>query len=271
MCDNNEIKKIRKKLLLKCFIYTTPLCLLALFFLVNIKYEFALSICFILTCLIILVPISIFNDKFSTLITKNYILPNLRKNFWKSISFDNENFKNYKPSIQPLNNSWGVYFNDWKNITNVISGSFNNVSYHIADANTQAHFLGRPFTSFYGQVIEINNNNLFQDEIFVLPKHIFNKNSYNGYLINKEFLINKHIVYTKNENIKNKEILFIKYFVEHFRKSKIYIQITKNKMLIMIDSNKSLLNRFNLIYTKEYDYSDINMIFNLIKLISEKC
>ena len=70
----------------------------------------------VLTCLIILVPISIFNDKFSTLITKNYILPNLRKNFWKSISFDNENFKNYKPSILPLNNSWGAYFNDWKNI-----------------------------------------------------------------------------------------------------------------------------------------------------------
>ena len=49
------------------------------------------------------------------------------------------------------------------------------------------------------------------------------------------------------------------------------MQITKNKMLIMIDSNKSLLNRFNLIYTKEYNYNDINMIFNLIKLISEKC
>ena len=271
MCDNNEIKKMRKNLLIKCFIYTTPLCLLALFFLVNIKYEFTLSICFILTCLIILVPISIFNDKFSTLITKNYILPNLRKNFCKSISFDKENFKNYKPSIQPLNTTWGVYFNCWKDITDVISGSFNNVNFHIADTNTQAHFFGWIFTGFYGQVIEISNNNLFQDEILVLPKHIFNKNSYNNYLINKDFLINKHIVYTKTENIKNKEILFIKYFVEHFRKNKIYIQITKNKMLIMIDSNKSLLNRFNLISVKEYDYSDINMIFNLIKLISEKC
>lgn len=271
MCDNNEIKKIRKNLLIKCFIYTTPLCLLALFFLVNIKYEFTLSICFILTCLIILVLISIFNDKFSTLITKNYILPNLRKNFCKSISFDKENFKNYKPSIQPLNTTWGVYFNCWKDITDVISGSFNNVNFHIADTNTQADFFGWIFTGFYGQVIEISNNNLFQDEILVLPKHIFNKNSYNGYLINKEFLINKHIVYTKTENIKNKEILFIKYFVEHFHKNKIYIQITKNKMLIMIDSNKSLLGRFNLINIKEYDYSDINMIFNLIKLVNEKC
>ena len=62
--------------------------------------------------------------------------------FWK---IESKTYKGYK-------------YNDWKNITNVISGSFNNVNFHIADANTQAHFLGQPFTSFYGQVIEINNN-----------------------------------------------------------------------------------------------------------------
>ena len=103
---NKELRKLQRQLLLKCIFCTTPLFLLALFFLISIKYESILLICFILTCLIMIVPISIFNDKFSTLVIKNYILPYMKENFCESISFDKDNSKNYKPDSQPLNYSW---------------------------------------------------------------------------------------------------------------------------------------------------------------------
>ena len=264
-----ELRKIQKQLLLKCILWTIPFFLLALIFLINIKYEFISIICFILTCLIMFVPISIFNDKFSTLIVKNYILPYIRENFCKSISFDKVNSKNYKPDSKPLNYSWGTCFNCWADITNIISGMINGINYKIADANTRASFCGHRFTDFYGQIIEINYKAAFDNEILIAPKKIYNSNFRSDYLLNKEFLIKKHVVYTKNDNIKYEQFQFIKNFVENYNKN-MYIHITQNKMLIMIDSNNSLLNQFNLFYLKEYNYDKLHRIFDLIKSISEK-
>ena len=268
MQSSKDIKKIQLELLLKCLLWTLPLCLLAIYFLINIRYEFILLICFILTCLIIFVPISIFNDKLNELIIKNHILPSLRKKFCESLSFDKDNNKNYKPDFQPLNSSFGTYFNSWKNITNVISGSLNGINFKIADANTRAGFSGFTFTSFYGQIIELTSNNLFNDEMLIKPIKIYNTNSNDSYLLNKEFIINKHVVYTKKDNIKCDKFLFLKNFIENYDKKKVYIRITENKMLIMIESNCSLLNKFNLINVREYNYKNIHMIFDLIKSLN---
>ena len=49
-----------------------------------------------------------------------------------------------------------------------------------------------------------------------------------------------------------------------------YIHITQNKILIMIASNNSLLNQFNLFYIKEYNYDKLHKIFDLIKSLHEK-
>lgn len=84
MQNLDELRKIHRELLFKCLIWITPLILSALFFLFNIRYEFLFLICFILSCLVICVPVSIYNNKFNTFIIKNNILPNLRKNFDKS-------------------------------------------------------------------------------------------------------------------------------------------------------------------------------------------
>ena len=264
-----RIKKNTEAAVIKMYTLDYTFFLLALIFLINIKYEFISIICFILTCLIMFVSISIFNDKFSTLIVKNYILPYIRENFCKSISFDKVNNKNYKPGSKPLNYSWGTYLNRWVNITNIISGMINGINYKIADANTRASFCGHEFTDFYGQIIEINYNAAFDNEILIAPKKYIKSNFRSNYLLNKEFLIKKHVVYTQNDNIKYEQFQFIKNFVENYNKN-MYIHITQNKMLIMIDSNNSLLNQFNLFYLKEYNYDKLHRIFDLIKSIPKK-
>ena len=266
---HNELKKIQRELLIKCLIWAIPLFLLALFFLIHIKYEFTLLICFILTCLILFIPISIYNDKFSTIIIEKQILPNIKEQLCKSISFDKDNQQKYKPSSHPLNDSWGVYLNRWNNITNVISGSINGVNFKIADANTSSSFCAFPFTSFYGQIIELSYNNSFDGEIFIKPKKIYNRNFCNRCTLNKEYTIEKHAVYTKNNNDSYNDFLFIKYFIEHYNK-KMYVHIVTNKIFVMIESNNSLLNQFNLFYLKKYSYQNLRLIFELIKHIGAR-
>lgn len=267
--DSKELRKIQRQLLLKCILWTIPLFLLALLFLINIKYDFIFLICFILTCLIMFVPISMFNDKFSTLIIKNYILPYIKENFCKTISFDKVNSKSYKPDSKPLNYTLGTYFNSWEDINNVISGTINGINFKIADANTRTYFCGFPVTDFYGQIVEINHNTAFDNEIFIAPPKIYNRNFCSNYLLNKDFSVKKHVVYTKNNNIKYDQFQFIKIFIENYNKN-MYVHINQNKMLIMIDSNNSLLNQFNLFYIKEYNCGKLYKIFDLIKSISEK-
>lgn len=258
------IRKLRIKLLSKCLAWVLPICLLAYLFFINIKYSASFLVCFILTCFFVFVPVSIYDEKFNSQIFRNRILPKLRKDISKSISYDKNNNQKYKPIFEPVNKGFGEYFHRWSNIHNVLTGNINGVGYKIADTNTSACWLGFSYISFNGQIIELDlDKDISAGKIIIKPQKIYNEPLQDGLPI-KNLDLKKHVVYT-NDCIKNDDVfLKIKNFVENYNK-KMYIKIEGKNILIMIDSNTSLSRQFSLFRTSKFDYENINMIFNLIQ------
>ena len=270
--NNNALKKIYINYLSKCIACIFPLSVLAFYFFKNIKYNSALSVCFIVNLLLILFTLSIFNNSLNDYLIKNRIIPYLRKNYSKSLSYDKNNNQKYVPSINPYDifeTSLFSYSHCWKNIQNIISGSINNTKFKIYDTNISETFLGYTATTFNGQVIEVNSDRtICNNELYIRPKKFFNLKIFKSLMQNKQLSLNNFILYSQDNNLQFEKIQNLKYFLGNYGKKNIYINIKKNTLFILINSNKSLLNQFNLVNINKFNDTQINIIFNLIKSLN---
>lgn len=270
--NNNTVKRIYINCLLKCIAWLFPLCLSAFYFFKNIKYNNALSVCFLLNLLLILFIFSIFNNSLNDYLIKYRIIPYLRKNYSKSLSYDKNNNQNFVPSINPhdiFETSLFSYSHCWKNIQNIISGSINNTKFKIYDTNISETFFGYTATAFNGQVIEVNfDRAICNNELYIRPKKFFKLKNLKPFIQNKQLSLNNFILYSQDDSLQFEKFQHLKYFLENYGIKNIYINILKNTLFILINSNKQLLNQFNLANINKFNDRQINLIFNLIKSLN---
>lgn len=248
----NNIEQLRKNLLKKFFIYTTPLCfvsLVLLYFSVKAlflipEYSFLLFACFILSCLVIFVPYSMLNETLNNEL-KNKIIKTIFKQYNENIVYDQNNNKNYKPNLTDLLNKRSLEVTTHiTNVTDVIYGKLADTNYTISEVSTSTKGYGCKlwYSSFYGLVAEIDfPENINNGEILIRKKSLYNFKSINN-LQKTDIKLNGGVVYTNNYTNVCDNHLFqnINQFYSLYKTSKIAIHILNQKMVIAVNLNREI-------------------------------
>ena len=280
----NNIEQLRKNLLKKFFIYTTPLCFVSLvllyfsikaFFLVS-EYSFILLACFILSCLVLFVPYSMLNETLNNEL-KNKIIKTTFKQFNENIVYDQNNNKNYKPNLTNLLNKCSLEVTTHiTSVTDVIYGKLADTNYTISEVSTRAKGYGSHFwySSFYGIVAEINfPKNISNGEILIRKKSLYNFKTINN-LQKTGVKLKCGVVYTNNSISVCDNHLFqnINQLYELYKTNKIAIHISNHKMIIAVNFNRELfpiVSLFKQITVPNY-LRNISPILSFIETIKEQ-